>query len=71
MDDNYIDIQAHIYRARKLRNEAAGEIIAAGWHSIKTMCLGLLNKSKTALQPDYRRKLDSSGRLDCSSTHAN
>ena len=44
MDDRYVDIQAHISRARKLRNEAAGEIIAAGWRQAKTWIRGLLRR---------------------------
>lgn len=43
-DDDYIDIEAHICRARKLRNEAAAEIIATGWQRAKTLANGLLRQ---------------------------
>lgn len=35
MDCNYMDIQSHIYRARVMRSQAMGEIMATGWHRIK------------------------------------
>jgi hypothetical protein len=44
MDDDYIDIQAHIYRAKKLRDEAAGAILAAGWQQSKDWIMTLLKR---------------------------
>ena len=44
MDDDYIDIQAHIYRAKKLRDEAAGAILAAGWQQSKDWIMALLKR---------------------------
>lgn len=33
MEYRYIDIQAHIRQAQKLRSDALGEILATGWKS--------------------------------------
>ena len=54
MDDNYVDIQAHISRARKLRNEAAGEIVAAGWQHAKTWIRGLLRRMQNSAPAKLR-----------------
>jgi hypothetical protein len=41
MDQNYIDIEGHVARARKLRNEAVGELISSGFRGLKQLWLTL------------------------------
>ncbi|MBV5300020.1 MAG: hypothetical protein JZU64_18290 [Rhodoferax sp.] len=37
MKYSYIEIEAHIRQAQKLRSEAMGEILCAGWSSFKQL----------------------------------
>jgi len=37
MEYTYIDIQAHIRHANKMRSDAMGEILAMGWNHFKQM----------------------------------
>ncbi|MFZ4624868.1 MAG: RSP_7527 family protein [Rhodoferax sp.] len=37
MEYSYIEIEAHIRQAQKLRSEAMGEILCVGWSSFKQL----------------------------------
>jgi hypothetical protein len=41
MDKDYVDIEAYVQRARKLRSEAVGEIFSAGLQGLKQLFTSL------------------------------
>ncbi len=43
MQHTYLDIDAHIREANRLRSEALGEILAAGWHKFAQRVASLLH----------------------------
>jgi hypothetical protein len=43
MEQTYIDIEAHIREANRLRSEAMGEILSAGWHKFTHMVMSLVH----------------------------
>lgn len=42
MENTYIDIDAHIREANRLRSEAIGEFLASGWHKLTHLLLRLV-----------------------------
>jgi hypothetical protein len=43
MEHTYIDIQAHIREANRLRSTAMGEILASGWHKFAHLLMSLVH----------------------------
>lgn len=43
MEYTYIDIDAHIREANRLRSEAMGEILATGWHKFTHLVMSLMH----------------------------
>jgi hypothetical protein len=43
MEHTYIDIDAHIREANRLRSEAMGEILASGWHKFAHLVMNLVH----------------------------
>jgi hypothetical protein len=41
MENTYIDIDAHIREANRLRSEAMGEFLALGWHKLTLLVISL------------------------------
>jgi hypothetical protein len=42
MEHTYIDIEAHIREANRLRSDAMGEILASGWHKLTRLVTSLV-----------------------------
>ena len=47
---NYREIEIYLERARRLRSEATGELIAAGWHGAQRLVFSLLKRVQQAFQ---------------------
>jgi hypothetical protein len=43
METTYINIDAHIREANRLRSEAMGEILASGWHKLTRLVMSLVH----------------------------
>jgi hypothetical protein len=43
MEHTYIDIEAHIREANRLRSDAMGEILASGWHKLFHLLTSLVH----------------------------
>lgn len=47
---NYADIDAYVRRANKMRSDALGQMLAAGWLACKRMTLQLLARKSAGSQ---------------------
>jgi hypothetical protein len=43
METTYIDIEAHVREANRLRSEAMGEILASGWQKLTHLVMSLVH----------------------------